>query len=109
MGYQDGVIYSKLYELIKKEEPQYPQGNLSKFLKLICAEEEPIIRYDQISGKYSFIDPMYRVFAMAYFKKNKKKGDINSVLDDAIKMMKNKLLEKIRNDLQISNTNVNQK
>ena len=68
---QDGAIRADIYQKITKFEPKYPSGNLTKFLKdLTCNIGECILRYDQISGKYSFGDPLYRVFALMLFTEN---------------------------------------
>lgn len=78
---QDGATRSELYEKIKLDEPKYPQGNLTVFLeKLSCKCDVPLIRLDVVSGKYSFLDPIYRAFALAYFKSNspKRRGRNNN-------------------------------
>ena len=72
--HQDGALRGEIYEQIKRNETDYPQGNLSIFLKRLCDENEPpIIRYDADSNKYAFKDPVYRVFALVYFKNNSPK------------------------------------
>jgi energy-coupling factor transporter ATP-binding protein EcfA2 len=71
---QEGALRSEIYERIKQDERSYPSGNLTVFLNQLCREgESPLIKYDGISGKYSFKDPIYRVFAMVYFERNKPK------------------------------------
>jgi len=72
--HQDGALRGEIYEQIKRNETDYPQGNLSIFLKRLCDENDPpIIRYDADSNKYAFRDPVYRVFALVYFKSNSPK------------------------------------
>ncbi|WP_429104893.1 ATP-binding protein [Aeromonas allosaccharophila] len=97
----DGVLRSEIYEQIRKNEPEYPQGNLSIFLKRLCDDSEsPIIRYDADSNKYAFKDPVYRVFALVYFKINSPKkfnrgtniesieNNLQQVIDEMTKSLK---------------------
>lgn len=68
---QEGAVRSEIYTSIKNDEPKYPQGNLTSYLeKLIKQDNFPILRFDELSGRYSFIDPIYRAFALAYFESN---------------------------------------
>lgn len=67
---QEGAPRAEIYQKITKLEPTYPQGNLTAFLKLLSTEQDnSLLRYDSDSGKYSFKDPIYRAFALAYFAK----------------------------------------
>lgn len=88
---QDGSLRNEILEKIRNVEPNYPQGNLTRFLDLLCdGKEVSIIRYDSISGRYSFSDPIYRVFALTYFRDNipkkygqkKNKDDIDFIFED---------------------------
>ena len=68
--HQDGATRHEIYSKILKSVPDYPQGNMTRFAKRLCKEGEgSILRYDSVSGKYSFKDPIYRAFAKAYFAK----------------------------------------
>lgn len=70
----DGALRSEILSKIRKREPEYPQGNLTRYLEQLCTESEsPIIRHDTSSGTFTFSDPIYRVFAMAYFAENEPK------------------------------------
>ncbi|ANH98526.1 hypothetical protein A8L59_14270 [Pseudomonas koreensis] len=63
---QEGGTRADIYKRITKYEKDYPQGNLTKYLKQMCEKEiTPLIRSSESSGKYAFIDPLYRAFAMA--------------------------------------------
>lgn len=67
---QDGAQRAEIYQEIKKYEPKYPQGNLTVFLGKISNDRKfPLVRYDENSGRYSFIEPIYRSFAVSIFSK----------------------------------------
>lgn len=71
---QDGAHRAEIYQKITKLESTYPQGNLTAFLKSLSNEQDnSLLRYDSVSGKYSFRDPIYRAFALAYFSKESPK------------------------------------
>jgi len=70
----EGALRSEILVKIRNEEPEYPQGNLTKYLDQLCSVNDvPIIRHDTANGNYAFSDPIYRVFAMAYFSENEPK------------------------------------
>ncbi|WP_053981982.1 ATP-binding protein [Marinagarivorans algicola] len=74
----DGATALEIFDVIKRYEQTYPRGNLTRFIGKLCTEKEiSVIRFDNVSGKYSFSDPIYRAFAQFYFKENrlKKSGD----------------------------------
>lgn len=55
--------YNEILSEIKKYDKNYPQGNLSAYLrKLATPEYDEIIRYDLNSGKYSFSDPFFQAY-----------------------------------------------
>lgn len=64
---KDEVTYNEILNKIKQWEPEYPQSNLTVYLKpLTTNENEEILRHDENSGKYSFSDPFFKAFcAMA--------------------------------------------
>ncbi|KAB8140306.1 AAA family ATPase [Chloroflexia bacterium SDU3-3] len=69
---QDGATHGELLTIIRKDQADYPSGNLTIYLnKLQSSERGSLIRYNTASGKYSFNDPIYRAFAMSLFAKEK--------------------------------------
>jgi hypothetical protein len=69
---QEGASRADLFNRIKKIEPKYPQPNLTLYLgKLASPDRGALIRFDGVSGRYSFSDPLYRAFALAYLKQYK--------------------------------------
>ena len=65
---QEGASRSEIYARILKSVPDYPQGNMSRFIEILSKEGDgSLLRYDIVSGRYSFKDPIYRAFALAYF------------------------------------------
>lgn len=73
---QEGASRAEIYQNIIKIQTDYPQGNLTLFLKnLSTYNDDSLIRYDSVSGKYSFKDPMYRAYALALFSTDHKNTD----------------------------------
>lgn len=87
---RESVSYSEILNEIQEIEQEYPQGNLTTYLKpLTTTKYNEIIRYDENSGKYSFSDPFFKAYcAMSFDKvetvksenKKEKLNDIQSVL-----------------------------
>lgn len=72
---QEGVVYSELLAKIREQEPSYPAGNLSTYAKLLCNQDKgDLLRFDEASQKYSFQDPLCRVFANSMVELQKKEG-----------------------------------
>jgi hypothetical protein len=65
---QTGATVGELHQRIRRVHAQYPAGNLNEYLRRLLTEDYgAILRYDGASGRYSFSDPLYRVFAVGYF------------------------------------------
>lgn len=66
---ESGALRSEIYKKITTHyEPNYPHGNLTKFLKVLCTENDnSLLNFDSYSGKYLFKDAIHRAFALAYF------------------------------------------
>ncbi|MBJ2181608.1 hypothetical protein JC795_25865 [Pseudomonas veronii] len=65
---QEGGTRADIFKMITRNEKDYPQGNLTKYLKQMCETAiTPLIRSSENSGKYAFIDPLYRAFAIALY------------------------------------------
>ncbi|WP_421317485.1 ATP-binding protein [Aeromonas sp. 700377] len=93
----DGALRAEILAKIKEYEPGYPQGNLTMYLEQLCCDKDAsVIRHDSSSGRYAFTDPIFRVFAVAYFSENdpKRFGVRNSQNLDT-------LFEHFRNELQV--------
>ncbi len=83
---KEEVTYNEILTKIHQWEPEYPQSNLTVYLKpLTTNENEEIIRFDDNSGKYSFSDPFFKAFcAMALERIENKEGydiDIKTLLE----------------------------
>ena len=64
----EGASHKQLLDHIKVPLPDYPRGNLAKYLKeLQSPERGEVIRYDSNSGRYAFSDPLYRAYALLRF------------------------------------------
>ena len=76
---QEGGVRAEIYTKIIKSVPDYPQGNMTRFIGRLCREgDSSLLRHDNVSGRYSFKDPIYKAFALAYFSKNKSKNANNN-------------------------------
>lgn len=63
---QEGATADQILQKIKRKEPGYSKSNLTREIQKLCLiHPTPLVRIDENSGKYSFIDPLYRAFAMA--------------------------------------------
>lgn len=72
---QEGVVFAELLAKIREQEPTYPTGNLSTYARLLCHEDKgDLLRFDEASQKYSFQDPLCRVFANSMVELQKKEG-----------------------------------
>ncbi len=78
---QDGATDAEILEEITIKK--YPTANLTFYLKELRLETRgSIIRYDSASGKFSFTDPIYRAFCLAYYEKHPiKQSESNALID----------------------------
>ncbi|MEX6678006.1 AAA family ATPase [Pseudomonas sp. W2Oct36] len=68
---QEGGTRADVFKRIVKDEKDYPQGNLTKYLRqMYNSEYTPLIRFSEDSGKYAFVDPLYRAFAIALYERS---------------------------------------
>lgn len=76
---KDEVTHNEILIRIKKSHPDYPQSNLTTYLKqLQHSERGEIIRYDENSGKYSFSNPFLKAYAFCLISKRTQ----HSIMDD---------------------------
>ena len=63
-----GAARIDIYKKIQQKELKYRETSLKYTLKkLLTPEYGGILRYDSNSGRYSFSDPIFRVYALAEF------------------------------------------
>jgi hypothetical protein len=61
---QDGATDDELLTRIRAKSPRYPSANLKRFLvELQTAQRGGLLRFDTASGRYSFMDPIFRTVA----------------------------------------------
>jgi len=59
------VSYNEILKKIQEKVPDYPQGNLTTYLRpLTTSEDEEILRHDKNADKYSFSNLFFRTFVM---------------------------------------------
>ncbi len=83
-----GAARIDIHKKILQKEPRYPEANLKYILKkLLTPEYGKILRYDSNSGRFSFSDPIFRVYALAKFSRHglrrvttKATGEVESIL-----------------------------
>lgn len=69
---QEGGTKGDIYDAIRLYHHKYPQSNLVHCLKELQSEDRgEFVRYDQNSGRYSFSNPFYRAYALAYLNKDR--------------------------------------
>ncbi len=105
----EGAIRSEVYQEILKKTPDYPQGNMTRYIDFLCQEKGGgLLRFDNVSGRYSFKNPIYKAFAQAYFIKNKalnrksKQVDFDSLLNN-IELEVEELTKKITLNIDARN------
>jgi|ERR1035437_3508248 GTPase SAR1 family protein len=78
---QDGATHAEILDEI--DIRKYPTGNLTLYLRELQTDARgSIIRCDTASGKFSFTDPIYRAFCLAYFEKHPIKSSKSVSLAD---------------------------
>jgi len=67
---QEGAVHNDLLMRIRQDGYRdYPPGNLTHYLReLQTADYGEVVRHDPASGRYSYADPFYRVYAMTLFR-----------------------------------------
>jgi len=76
----DGLSKGELVKAIKRKEPAYPQGNVTRYLELLQTEDRgAILRFYATSQRYDFANPFHKVYARMLFSKSKSKSKSKSV------------------------------
>ncbi len=97
---QAGAKLEKIHETLKSRELRYSEKQISSILdKLLLEKYGELVKYDEDSHKFSFSDPFYRTFSLAYFKykdeENTKKSltasEIHDIINSAFGVMKREL------------------
>jgi energy-coupling factor transporter ATP-binding protein EcfA2 len=61
---REGAVHSAILAHVRKAHPEYPAGNVTNYLKeLQTAKRGQVVRWDPVSGKYYFADPLYFAYA----------------------------------------------
>ncbi len=65
---QNGATFAEILSAVRKEEADYPSGNLTTYLQqLQGSKRAAVLRGDATSGKFFFSDPLYYAFARCQF------------------------------------------
>lgn len=63
---EEGAQHHELLSHIREGFDDFPPGNLTQYLRELQTKDRgEIVRYDEVSLKYSFSDPLFRVFTIA--------------------------------------------
>lgn len=93
---QEGATTDQILQKIKKKESTYSKRNLINGIEKLClVHPTPLVRFDENSGKYSFIDPLYRAFAMAL-----NSGEPKTTFDISLNSAIEALLAGIKKDIK---------
>ena len=100
---QNGAKVTELQAELRSRNISYKEKQIVNILEnLITEKYGELIKYDEDSHKYSFSDPFYRTFALAFFKykdeENTKKRLTQSELNDIL----NSAFGEMRKDLSVS-------
>jgi hypothetical protein len=64
----NGGTHAEILKNIRQEEPGYPSGNLTNYLReFLSPKRGEILRFDPVAGKYFFRDPLYLAYAQCLF------------------------------------------
>lgn len=93
---KEQATYNEILTKIREVEPDYPQSNLTVYLKpLTTPESGEIVRYDENASKYSFANPFFKAFTMMVFEdepREKKKFtipvDVDKMLERAAEIVR---------------------
>ncbi len=59
-----GGSHAEILKAVRKTEPKYPASNLTAYLReLQTSKRAEILRYNPVSGKYFFSDPLYLAYS----------------------------------------------
>ena len=73
---KEEITYNEILSKIQEWEPDYPQSNLTVYLKpLTTGVHDEMIRFDANSGKYSFSDPFFKAFCAMALEKIDNEGE----------------------------------
>jgi hypothetical protein len=88
---ESGAARVDIHKRILRKEPKYPETNLKYMLPKLCTSEYGgILRHESDSGRYSFSDPIFRVYALAKFqgetpiREIRNVGEVERILFDII-------------------------
>lgn len=100
---QTGTKLEQIHRTLLSKELRYTEKQISSILeKLLLEKYGELVKYDEDSHKFSFSDPFYRTFSLAYFKykdeENTKKSLTQSELYDII----NSAFGVMRRELSVS-------
>jgi Holliday junction resolvasome RuvABC ATP-dependent DNA helicase subunit len=96
---QNGVKVESIVEGLNSREIRIEANQVSKILENLLTEKYgELVKYDEDSHRYSFSDPFYKTFSLAYFSQpdsyNKKRiseSEKHNILNSAFKSMKRSL------------------
>lgn len=96
---QVGSKVDQIHEALKARELRYSEKQIITILeKLLSEKYGELVKYDEDSHKYSFSDPFYRTFSLAYFKykDNEPKvrfseSELRDILNSAFNTMRGEL------------------
>lgn len=97
---QTGAKLDQIHATLLSRELRYTEKQISSILeKLLLEKYGELVKYDEDSHKFSFSDPFYRTFSLAYFKykdeentrKNLTQSEIQDIINSAFGVMRREL------------------
>lgn len=97
----EGATYAQILKRIIRVVPEYPQGNLTLYLReLQSSDRGGIVRFDSTSRTFFFSDPIYRSFCLVYFEDHPLAKEKESAYISAEKI--SEILAQLAKDLEKS-------
>jgi hypothetical protein len=62
-GPLEGMLSSELLASVKQTEPDYPAGNLTKYLRQLLTDARGAMVITTADGRYRFVDPLHHTYA----------------------------------------------
>lgn len=66
-GSLEGLSNNDIYKIVREQQPDYPQSNLTQYLAELTSESRGLILMQSTDGRYRFSDPLYHAYAQALF------------------------------------------
>lgn len=100
---QTGAKLSEIHATLSSRDLRYTEKQISTILDRLLSERYgELVKYDEDSHKYSFSDPFYRTFSLAFFKYKDEGNDKKVLSQSELNDILNSAFNNMRGDLSVS-------